>query len=221
MIGTGREFNGYNLFVYSTNNYINFIDNSGKGPIKWIAQQMWKGVVKILKSWNYTFAANFLEHSVSSSKPDDLYYDKDSSISKAISKDSDFQNKMEEIICNNNFHNGKIKYDSTTSKTQTGMEFNNNFDLFASIHGANIIINDSISDMKLSVQLVDYYDFKFERGYHNYKQSKMKNKLKTLMAVTGNNLAWSDQFFGVVNNYYINIEVEYDLRGKTCNFYLK
>ena len=58
----------------------------------------------------------------------------------------------------------------------------------------------------LNVSITDYYDFDYSWGYLD-----SNNIIKSIIFTTGNNMAWSDQGLGAVQNYDIFITFSYDV----------
>jgi hypothetical protein len=92
-----------------------------------------------------------------------------------------------------------IRYNSN-QKAESGVVFNDDFDLYASLHRTNIIVVGNVNTGKLKVQLTDYYDFKKE----TIKGSPFKK-----LALVANNLAFIGQESGYINGYEIYIDIEY------------
>ena len=205
MICSNNDIITGNSFVYVSNNPINFSDKNGKAwvrPTKWLARQAWKVAIKAMKAIGCPIAADSLKHSLND-KPKDKTYEKDSKVSAKISKDTDYKNKMKEILKTAD-ENGNINYNAKTSG-YSGLEFNQDPDLFATFHWANIKVEGNVNDKKLTVQISDYYDFKFDLNYGG-------GMFKTL-AVIANNLAYLDQCGGTVNGYYIYVNLEYKIEN--------
>ena len=72
-----------------------------------------------------------------------------------------------------------------------------------SLHNATINITGRVSNGKgnLKVSIYDYYDFDYTSNYFK--------GIKGFAFAIGNNMAWSDQYFGVINNYHIYIDFDY------------
>ena len=201
---SNRDVITSNIFCYVSNNPVNYSDEKGLAwmrPTKWLARKLWKVATAAMRKIGCPNAAKLLEHSLKDN-PKDLTYGKNSSIAKKISKDKDYKTAMKKIIETAD-KNGNINYNSYKNKKLDGIEFENNADLFASLHGADIIVQGNVNDGKLKVQIIDYYDFKFEIDYSGGSFKKL--------AIIANNLAYLDQCTGVVNGYYIYINLEYKI----------
>lgn len=73
-------------------------------------------------------------------------------------------------------------------------------DLFGALHNVQIAVSGVQEDGKWSfnVDIHDRYDFSFQ--WDTYFKSWAMAAI-----TTGNNMAWSDQLFGVIENYDVNI----------------
>ena len=96
--------------------------------------------------------------------------------------------------------NGNINYNSLVTGGD-GVEFSSDMDLFTSLHLTNISVVGNVNDGMLKVQLVDYYDYKFET---NYSGSAFKK-----LAIVANNVAEVSESMDSINNYFIYIDIMY------------
>lgn len=78
-------------------------------------------------------------------------------------------------------------------------------DLFAAFHGTTMVYSaskDANGNVTFHATIKDRYDFDLQlRGYYGEFGQKW-------LALVANNIAWSNQFFGAVQNYDISVEVE-------------
>ena len=222
MLIQNNKILGNNLYQYAYNNSINFIDESGHfgkfingivnnfkkavnktvdvalSPLKYAARGIWKQVVNVLDSIGMKTSAEMLNHSIQNN-PSDLTYTDGSRIVNQIKNDSTFTEIVNEAI--DNSLNGNINFDKWT-------EFETTTDLHGSLHGSHVMINGTMNDgcASLNVTITDRYDFDYSGGYFSENDI-----IKNFIFTVGNNLAWSDQFLGVVQNYDVTITFDYNI----------
>ena len=198
---TGQDNQGNNMFVYCLNNPINYTDANGNLP------QWFKSVVKIVlntvasiiadKVPNKTIekasnvasflglkcASETLNHSLKEAS-EDLYYDKNSKISKKLANSK------------------AIKKAKNESKSDVNFGFNEP-DLFLAI-GTVAFKTESVAGNVETITIVDIYDFELEP--YNFSTPKA-----TAYSIVNfiNNIAYYKQQNGTLNNYNIYIEFEY------------
>lgn len=194
-INANGEYLGHNLYAYVNNNFVNAVDNNGR-IFKKIAKAAWKLVSKALKkAFNMPISSETLKHSTKSN-PKDIVYDKNSYVAKAIQEDSTYKQALNDAIKSAD-ENGVVDYHEV--KLFSGR------DLQGSFHNATINITGTVinNEVDLKVNIHDRYDF--EPHLYSYYDG-----LKGFIFTFGNNMAWSDQYFGVINNY--NIDVNFDFK---------
>lgn len=187
---------GNNLYQYCYNNPVNNIDVTGKfpGPISWVAKKMWGVVCNVLDKIGMNLSAELLRHSTKN-KPEDLHYDGNSNMAKKIKEDNVFKERMEKIVKEN--RNSKVEIVEVIQFDST--------DLQGSLNNCTLKINGKLTNGKgkLKVKIHDTYDFDLKGNYFS--------GIKGFIFTIGNNMAWSDQFVGVVNNYEVYIEFDYEI----------
>lgn len=194
-INANGEYLGHNLYAYVNNNFVNATDDNGR-IFKKLAKAAWRLTSKVLKKvFNMPISAELLKHSTKSN-PEDIVYDKNSYVAKAIQENSVYKEALDEAI-NSADENGTVDY-------HQGKTFKSS-DLFGSFHEATFNITGTVinNEVDLKVNIHDVYDFDLE--FFSYFKG-----IKGFIFTTGNNMAWSDQYFGVINNY--NVDVNFDFK---------
>ena len=196
-----------NLYRYCGNNPINMTDpfgysgDSGGGgsPGGWsgnsVSRGLWEGVVLLLKKDGYPIASLLLDQSLQDN-PADVTFGQRNFVSTKIRKSPEYQSKKQEIIA-------KVQLGQKVSGSDL-LTFNNG-DLFRAFHQTTIkydAFKNKNGNVTFHAHVLDRYDFDLQvRSYYTYKYN-------SVIATIGNNMAWSDQIFGVVNNYDIDVNVE-------------
>lgn len=93
----------------------------------------------------------------------------------------------------------------------TGIVEFSTVDLQGSILHATINIKGNAEMKRLKIEISDIYDFDYQNTYYKGFGGSIREAGKWLAFTVGNNLAWSDQYFDVINNYEVYLEFEYDL----------
>lgn len=194
IINANKDILGYNLYSYCSNNPINLCDENGKWLIKAVAKMLWKGVSAALKTINMKISANMLDKSVKG-KVKTAIYAGETDVAKAIKKDPVFTSKINNYVTETKT--------GTIDKTEV-IQFSDN-DLQGSLMHATMTVNGNIDNNCgiLDVKFHDVYDFNYSNKYYG-------GGFKGFAFNVGNNLAWSDQSFGVINNYDIYVMFKYD-----------
>jgi len=195
IIGANKDILGYNLYAYTSNNFVSSYDINGKF-INTLSKTAWKFVVGILDRIGMKSSAEYLDRSLDET----TFYSVtgDSYISNQIKNDFKFNQKLKEEIKKENVQNGSVRGDFQVTF--------DNWDLVGSLHTATIYYDGTIKNGKgdLNIRVYDEYDFKPELlGY-------LKSPLWFVLTI-GNNLAWLDQFPGIIHNYDIYISFDYDV----------
>ena len=185
---------GNNLYAYCNNNSINSTDYTGHFVIKWLAKKAWGDVSKALEVVGMNTSAKFIKHATKKN-PNDLYFKDDSNVAKQIKNDTKFKEKVKKIT--NELNTGKV--DASELVTFSSL------DLQGSFHEATVNISGNVVNGcgLLDINVYDKYDFDFETGYFN-------DGLKGFVFTVGNNMAWSDQYFDVINSYKIYVDFQYN-----------
>ncbi|RPH71220.1 hypothetical protein EHM76_06285, partial [bacterium] len=182
---------GINPYLYVKWNPLSFADPTGTNPLTDLARYLWSKVIDLYLIPNgYTLAADLFKNSLQ---------DYPGSINTVLAKSkirasSEYQAKVKSIIANAS--------NSTIPYTQSSIAWNGG-DLFLAIHLAqfNYFGNKCSTDWKLKITISDIYDFDFNtRGY--YKAGAMQ-----ILANIANNMAWSDQFYGVISPYFWSVDL--------------
>ncbi len=195
IIGANKDILGYNLYAYTSNNFVSSYDINGNF-IGLIAQGLWKAVVGVLNQVGMKSSAEYLDRSL-----DDIQFYStvgDSYISRQIKKDKNFNKALLEHIKNQNINSGYIEGDMQVLFADP--------DLLGSLHKVTVYYDGNIQNGQadLNITVYDKYDFKFETTQYN-------NGLFGFILAVGNNLAWLDQFPGIIHNYNIYISFDYDV----------
>ena len=194
---------GNNLYNYAYNNPITMIDSNGKGAIwNWLKKNIVAPMERVIigafstaSKLIFETAPDLLNHSLQDN-PSDLNFNNESKIAKKIKKDKVFQSKIKNIA--------KANPNKELKNHKESITFNST-DLFLGIHNADLYVTGTLNDGKgkLSVKIVDTYDFDFEP----YKSDQT---LKRWAANAINNVAWVDyEYLGAINDYEITIDIEY------------
>lgn len=141
-------------------------------------------------------SGEMLNHAIQDN-PSDVTYTEGSRVVTQIKNDSTFQTSGNTAI--SNATNGKVHHDEW-------LNFETTTDLHGSLHGVHLVIDGSMDNngcVDLNVTVTDRYDFDFTMDYFK------KDIIKGIIFATGNNLAWSDQFLGVVQNYDVTITFDH------------
>ena len=162
-------------------------------PVK---RGMWGWVInEQLQPMGYDAAAYLLGWSLQNN-PSDIHLGPSHFISKKIAASSEYQAAKEKII-------NDLKL-CKESKGSSPLTFEKG-DLFAALHQATLEYTASKSSsgtVAFHATIKDRYDFSLQvKGYYGAYGRKW-------LAVMANNMAWSDQFFGVVQNYDVDAEIE-------------
>ncbi len=194
IIGANKDINSCNLYAYCSNNVIKYVDITGNGLFTPLAKLGWKLVSAALKKVGMPVSGELLENATK--KVDTVMYFGDNFISNKIKKDTDFKNKINEIVTETN--TGFIDKNET-------MEFNASTDLKGSFHGAKIKASGNVENGcgTLDITIHDKYDFKFEPGYFN-------DGIRGFVFTVGNNMAWTDQYLGSIHTYDVYVVFKYD-----------
>ena len=211
LIGKIASLGKHNQYAYCANVPVALRDDDGKDFRSWLGDlwegikrdwerrdgvDYWSGVCAGLSVLGYEHSRNFLGYSLLD-KPSPRYYSDKSDIADKIRNDSDFKATMKNIITNRMFD------------TVQGIVFETDFDLFGSLHKANIVVSpvliyDGIGDM-YHVTITDTYDFKYEVEQYPEAANLVKRAMKAA-AIFGNNMAYCDYQCGVINTYDVTID---------------
>jgi len=169
---------------------------AGWNPIKDLHRTLWSIVITYqLQPMGYDVAAELLRWSLQDN-PADLHIPSTHFISKKIATSAEYQSFKKQII-------DGLEPCKTVAKS-VWIEFKEG-DLFAAFHYGEMrykACKDCSGKVEFHALIKDRYDFDPElRGY--YRGYGMK-----WLAVVANNMAWTDQLFGVIQNYNIEVEVE-------------
>ena len=197
VLGSVGGLLSHNLFVYCYNEPRRFTDSNGRWPtwddvqnvFCWLPRQMWQIVIGGLNSKGYKHSATLLNHSLQNNPPD-LVLKEDSELTKSIRNNNQYKTKFNEMA-------KKIMAGENVTSDSFGFT---DIDLFGALHNVDITVTGKKIDGEwgFDVHIHDRYDFAFQ--WTTYFDS-----VPMFFITTGNNMAWSDQFFGVVQNYDIDI----------------
>jgi hypothetical protein len=174
-----------------------WIGGINDATLKPIAREMWEIVIdKELKPMGYDAAAMLLSHSLQDN-PSDLHIPPSHFISKEIAASAEYKAAKKQIL------------DSLSPRTSVKGSVTVAFDegdLFAAFHLATMDYTASKDKdgrvTSFHATIKDKFDFDLQvRRYYRAHGKKW-------LAVVANNMAWSDQFFGVIHNYDIEAEIE-------------
>ena len=164
--------------------------------LKPIARAMWGWVIdNQLEPMGYDAAAILLSLSLQDN-PSDLYLAPCHFISKNIAASGEYNAAKQRII--SGLEPGITVKDSTEIRFEEG-------DLFAAFHVATMDYSAcrvNVRKVTFHATIKDRYDFDLQvKSYYG-------GYGRQWLAVVANNMAWSDQFFGVVQNYDIEAKIE-------------
>ena len=192
-----------NPFAYCFNAPVSFTDKSGFLPtwddvqnvLCWLPRTMWKAVIWGLNELDCPHAAMLLEHSLQN-HPDPLTFYEGSSLVDAIKNNTQYKEKFSEMA-------QEIIAGEAVVKDSFAFS---DMDLFGALHNVDITVTgrQENGSWRFDVHLHDRYNFQFQ--WDTYFSS-----FKMFFITIGNNMAWSDQFFGVVVNYDVDIYFEEEL----------
>jgi hypothetical protein len=186
-----------NLYAFLYNNSVSYADALGELRIPIltpIARYLWRVVIRnVLEPRGWNVAAFLLDHSLQDN-PGNLHFGQNHFVTTAIRNSTDYENKLQEII-----RSQQIGYQGYV--TSDSIAFSSG-DLFAAIHAASFDYNgwickrtDTSYKMDLDIKVSDDYDF------HLLVDQYYAWDLEQILGTIANNMAWSDQFFEVINNY--------------------
>ncbi len=110
---------GNNLFAYAYNNPVNYVDETGHGPIKWLAKQAWKLVAKVIDVVGMKISAEMLSNSLKK-EPKPLTYSDNSNVVKQVKNDASFKNKIKEAVSNTT--NGSLDLNDSLKFSTTDLQ---------------------------------------------------------------------------------------------------
>lgn len=213
-INSNKDMLSHNLYLYTSNNYCNYYDRSGNANFKIVntnkfMNQVFDNVTKQLNKltqktiiragskiasfFGLKSSAELLYNSTKG-KPRDIYYGRNSSVSKKIKNTAQFQNlvhDLQECYPNQKFNNEKF--------TIT-FPYNGNKDLFFGIHNADVYVSGELNNKsgKLSFIVLDKYDF-----------TSSKKGGFTGGAGIINNIGYIYQRLDIINNFYVMAQFDY------------
>ena len=181
---------GSNPYLYVKANPVVFTDRTGTNPLVDTARYLWSKVIDmVLIPRGWTLAADFLRNSLQ---------DNPGSINTSLAM-SKIRNSQEYKAQVNGIISGAA--DGPIPSTSSSIQWTSG-DLFAAI-GRATFEYDGIKCMPewlLNIKIADTYDFHFLAS--NYYTLNIDGILATI----ANNMAWSDQFFGVITPYQWDVQ---------------
>ena len=206
-IGKMAEIMALDMFSYVYNSPIRCSDQNGCWPnwnaisngiqnvLCWLPRQMWKVVIGVLNQKGYVHSASLLQHSLQNNPPD-LSFDEGSDLVVSIKSNEQYKNQFKDMA--ERIMAGEAVGTETFAFTD--------MDLFGALHRVYITVSGIQEDGKwtFDVNIHDTYDFEFQ--WDTYFSS-----WKMFAITTANNMAWSDQFFGVIVNYDIDIHFQEEI----------
>ena len=206
-IGRMADVMALDMFSYVYNSPIRCIDQNGCWPdwndilngvqnvLCWLPRQMWQIVIGGLEQQGYVHSASLLQHSLQN-HPSDLTLDESSALVASIRSNEQYKNKFYDMA--------KRIMEGETVGTES-FAFTD-MDLFGALHRVNITVSGIQEDGEwvFDVNIHDTYNFQFQ--WDTYFSS-----WKMFAITIGNNMAWSDQFFGVIVQYDIDISFQEEI----------
>ncbi len=210
------ERGGVNLFGFVGNNPIDHLDYLGQqiwipNWLKQLARAMWMQVVdNYLSPSGYRVAEHLFVHSLQDN-PSDLRLSLPHYIAQEMKASRDFSDHVDRIVAD-----APRGYSELSTRSPfDSMAFTQNRDLFLAVHrvgfsydGYLCKISESSYYLNLDVTITDRYDF------HLLISSYYNAGFTTTIA---NNMAWTDQFFGVIVPYDIEVSIK-EIRLRLAGF---
>ena len=158
-----------------------------------MARNSWENAIS-LKEDDWPFAAFLLRHSLQDN-PDDLHFPAHSKASELVRNTPEYQKVLEQI--REELKNTDLQQEGTLT-----LQFNSG-DLYVALHNTTLRYSADKIDGKWHINIIvsDCYDFA-----HHSKEEISSFKYRTI-----NNMAYSDQQMGIINNYDISFEIIEDL----------
>jgi hypothetical protein len=173
-----------------------WIGGINDATVKPIARGMWGMVIdNELRPMGYNAAAHMLRWSLQDN-PSKLKLPPGHFISRKIAASAEYKAAKKQIL--------DSLAPGTSAKGTVSVTFNEG-DLFAAFHATEMVYTaskDANGRVTFHATIKDRYDFdlNLKDYYAGYG--------KKWLAVVANNMAWSDQFLGVIHNYDIDAEIE-------------
>lgn len=156
--------------------------------------------VSILKSANYNFSAECLDHSLEKNAKDMTFTDE--KIIEKIKNDKNFEQKINEIV--NKYRNKSTFITNNDEKELVSFK---NGDLFYSLHNATIIVSGKKQKYfwNLDIEISDVYDFTDFKELKEYINNKFP---QNVIGASANNFAMISVSSKVVQEYKITIKFQ-------------
>jgi hypothetical protein len=173
-----------------------------------MSRSMWEAVINsYLRPRGYEAAAFCMEYSLQD-KPPALVLAKTHFISQKVLNSSEYKELKAQLA-------QEYAPGTNFSDIKKTIDFKER-DLFLAIHLASIRLSGQVDPngnvVITNAVLNDKYDFTFLPGYYGkkygYGDYGYKQRFFGFAALAANNMAWSDQFFGVIVPYDITIHIE-------------
>jgi len=193
-----EEEGGINFYSFVGNDALNYIDPLGELRVPGLtelARYMWRKVIDsvlVPRGWNV--AAYLLDYALQDN-PRNLTFGNGHFVSEKIKDSSEYEYKILDIISHAPIGYTKFNNDLSSITFNSG-------DLFAAIHEGQFLYkgdicksSDTAYELKLDIEVSDDYNF------HLLMKNYYSLGLDDILGTTANNMAWSDQYFEVINNY--------------------
>lgn len=197
---------GYKLFLKY--NPINLVIRKRTNPfeisaIKSMQYALWQIVAIGGNVVGYDGSAELLEHSLTDESKDLVI--KEGKIVEEIKNDAQFKEKIKRIVEKYGKDNDEF---NLVDGDDTDIQFDNS-DLYFAIHGASIYVKGKKENEKwnLSIRIEDKYDYTKLKGIKEYYKDA-NSVPKSMFSSFIYNLAFFSVKFGVIKEYFVNIEFD-------------
>lgn len=180
------------------------------GMLQKIQMLCWNKGLEILRSHNLDCAAKFLRHSLQQN-PHDIVIINDDIIIDKIKSDTNFKERMEEII---NKYGSSKSFDTNKHNTKTDKKYKLlsylNTDLKLALNNTTILVKGKKvnNKWKLDITILDIYDF---TDYKEFQEIFDSEDFWEFGGKLANNAAMISTSCGLINTYNITIKfsIEY------------
>ena len=159
-------------------------------------------------------SSKLMQNSLSNNPKDITITDKDTI--KQIEENEAFKSKVKYIVEKYGQDNSSFQFTEKNDKKDANIEFNNNYDLFLSIHGGTIRINGTKNNddhWDLDINISDIYDFtdwkRKDEIYVSHDIDENDAKKLSEFANTLNNFGVISMKYGVLKKFKVSVNIKY------------